>query len=99
MIAQRYLPLAREELNEAASFYEARVPGLGAAFLDDVDRSIDILCGSPRIGTAAGRAFRRVLLRRFPYSIIYALRSEEIVIVAIAHQRKRPGYWRRRHDR
>ena len=96
MIAHRYLPLAREELNEAASFYEARVPGLGAAFLDDVDRSIEMICESPRIGPTAGRTFRKILVRRFPYSIIYALRDEELVIVAIAHQRKRPGYWRRR---
>ena len=96
MIAHRYLPLAREELNEAASFYEARVPGLGAAFLDDVERSIEIICESPRIGVAAGRTFRKVPLRRFPYSVIYALRGEEVVIVAVAHQRKRPGYWRRR---
>jgi hypothetical protein len=48
VIAHRYLPLAREELIEAASFYEAKVPGLGAAFLDDVDRSIEVLCESPR---------------------------------------------------
>lgn len=77
-------------MNEAASFYEARVPGLGAAFLDDVDRSIEMICESPRIGAAAGRTFRKLLVRRFPYSIIYALRDEELVIVAIAHQRKRP---------
>ena len=96
MIAHRYLPLAREELNEAASFYEARVSGLGAAFLDDVDRSIEMLRENPRIGAAAGRTLRRVFIRRFPYSIIYALRGEEIVIVALAHQRKRPGYWRGR---
>lgn len=96
MITHRYLPLAREELNEAASFFEGRVTGLGAAFLDDVHRSIEMLCESPRIGAAAGRTFRRLLLRRFPYSIIYALRGEEVVIVAVAHQRKRPGYWRRR---
>lgn len=96
MIVHRYLPLAREELNEAASFYEAKVTGLGVAFLDDVDRSIEMLCESPRIGAAAGRTFRKLLLRRFPYSIIYALRDEEVIIVAVAHQRKRPGYWRRR---
>ena len=76
MIAHRFLPLAREELNEAASFYEERVPGLGAMFLDDVERAIEAV--------------------RVPYSIVYALRDEGLVVVAIAHQRKRPGYWRRR---
>jgi hypothetical protein len=75
VIAHRYLPLAREELNQAASFYEARVPGLGAAFLDDVDRSMERLCESPWISAAAGRIVRKFLLRRFPYSIIYAIRG------------------------
>ena len=96
MTSHRYLPLAREELNEAASFYEARVPGLGAAFLDDVERSIVLLCENPQLGEVAGRAFRKVLLRRFPYSIVYALRDKEVIIVAVAHQRRRPGYWRKR---
>ena len=96
MIAHRYLPLAREELNEAAAFYEAAVPGLGEAFLDDVERAIQAVLESPRIGASVGRRFRKTILRRFPFSIVYADRDEEIVIVAVAHQRRRPGYWRGR---
>lgn len=96
MIDHRYLPAAREELNEAAAFYEASVPGLGEAFLDDVERAIESVRDNPRIGAAVGRRFRRTLLRRFPYSIIDVDRDNEIVLVAVAHQRRRPGYWRRR---
>ena len=68
MIDHRYLPSAREELNEAAAFYEAAVPGLGEALLDDVERAIETLCEAPRIGAPLGRTFRKVLLRRFPYA-------------------------------
>ena len=96
MTSHRYLPPAREELNEAAAFYDARVPGLGEAFLDDVERAIETIQENPRIGAAVGRRFRRTLIGRFPFSIIYAEREGEIVIVAVAHQRKRPGYWRGR---
>jgi toxin ParE1/3/4 len=92
----RYLPSAREELNEAVAFYEASVLGLGEAFLDDVERAIETIRESPGIGASAGRRFRKTILRRFPFIIVYAHRDEEIVIVAIAHQRRRPGYWRRR---
>jgi plasmid stabilization system protein ParE len=92
----RYLPSAREELNEAAAFYEASVPGLGEAFLDDVERAIETVRESPGIGASMGRGFRKSILRRFPFTIVYAHRDEEIVIVAIAHQRRRPGYWRGR---
>lgn len=96
MIRHRYLPSAREELNEAAASYEASVPGLGGAFLDDVERAIELVGEHPRIGASAGRGFRKAILRRFPFSIVYADRDEEIVIVAVAHQRRRPGYWRGR---
>ena len=96
MTSHRYLPSAREELNEAAAFYHARVPGLGEAFLDDVERAIETIQDNPRIGAAVGGRFRRTFIGRFPFSIIYAERDGEIVIVAVAHQRKRPGYWRGR---
>ena len=88
MTRYRYLPSAREELNEAAAFYEASVPGLGEAFLDDVERAIETVRESPGIGASMGRGFRKSILRRFPFTIVYAHRDEEIVIVAIAHQRR-----------
>jgi len=94
--AYRYLPGAREDLNKAAAFYEASVPGLGDAFLDDVERAIDHIRENPRIGAPIGRAFRRAVLRRFPFTVVYAERGDEIVIVAIAHDRRRPEYWRGR---
>ena len=96
MIGHRYLPLAREELNEATAFYEASVPGLGDAFLDDVERAIKAVLERPRIGASVGQKFRKTILRRFPFSIVYADRGEEIVIVVVAHQRRGPGYWRGR---
>lgn len=72
------------------------MPGLGEALLDDVERAIETICEAPRIGASLGRGFRRLLLRRFPISVVYVDRDDEIVIVAIAHQRRRPGYWRER---
>ena len=96
MTSYRYLPAAREDLNKAAAFYEASVPGLGDAFLDDVERAIEEIRENPRIGASIGLAFRRAILRRFPFTIVYDERNDEIVIVAIAHDRRRPGYWRGR---
>lgn len=83
-------------MNEAASFYEAESSGLGDAFLDDIQRAVDTVRQNPGIGTPVGRGFRRMLLRRFPFSLIYADARDEIVLVAVAHQRRRPNYWRRR---
>ena len=92
--------LAEEELTDAALWYESKQPGLGASFLDLVDNVLDrvrsgLLPSSPVPGVSAKKA-RRVLLKRFPYSIVFYERETEIVVIAFAHSSRRPGYWRSR---
>jgi len=94
MIGYRFLSPAENEMSEAALFYES--VGLGNDFLDDVQQRIDTLCQYPKSGTLIDTKLRRVLLHRFPFGIIYAEERDEIVIVSIAHQRRRPGYWQSR---
>jgi len=84
---------------EASHFYEAASPGLEADFLDDVQRVIDMLCEQPKLGRSVSPALRRAVFPRFPFSIIYAEEGSAILIVAVAHQKRRPGYWRVRADR
>lgn len=96
MIPYTFHPDADAELEEAALFYESRKAGLGRSFAAEVERTIALLCEYPDAGSAVGPKRRRVLVARFPYSIVYRQDPEAIVIVAVAHQRRRPGYWRRR---
>jgi toxin ParE1/3/4 len=96
MIGYRFLPPAEEEMIEASLFYEARSEGLGFEFLDGVQRLIDLMCEHPKLGQSVGGKFRRAVLRRFPFSLIYSEESTEIVIIAVAHQKRRPNYWRGR---
>ncbi len=84
---------------EAAAFYEGRTDGLGDRFLDDIQACVDRISERPHMGRRVGEHFRVVLARRFPFSVIYALEEASIVIVAVAHQRRRPGYWRERYAR
>jgi plasmid stabilization system protein ParE len=81
---------------EAALFYEAAATRLGDDFLDDVQHAIDSVREHPELGSGVADGFRRVLLRRFPFSIIYATETAQIVVVAVAHQRRAPGYWKGR---
>jgi len=81
---------------EASLFYEARSEGLGLEFLDGVQRLIDLVCDHPTLGQSVGVGFRRAVLHRFPFTLIYSEEHAEIVIIAIAHQKRRPGYWRNR---
>ena len=99
MIGYRFLPPAGEEMIEASLFYEAESAELGFEFLDDVQRVIDSLREHPKLGQAVGRNLRRALLRRFPFSLIYSDAADEILVVAVAHQRRRPDYWRGRTGR
>jgi plasmid stabilization system protein ParE len=99
MIGYRFLPPAEEEMIEASLFYEAVSPSLGHDFLDDVQRSINTLREHPRLGRADGRGLRRLLLHRFPFSLIYSVEPDAILVVAVAHYKRRPGYWKGRLDR
>lgn len=96
MIGYRFLPPAEEEMIEASDFYEGRSEGLGFEFLDDVQRTIDIVRDYPKIGRSIAADLRRTVMLRFPFSIIYFEGQDEIVIIAVAHAKRRPGYWRGR---
>lgn len=69
MIGYRFLAPAEDEMTEASLFYEAESPGLGAKFLDDLQRVIDLLHEHPKLGKSVGRDLRRALLRTFPFSV------------------------------
>jgi toxin ParE1/3/4 len=88
--------LAEGELNEAAAFYSRARPGLGDAFLAEVQHAVDALIASPLAGMAVESDVHWWLVRRFPYSILYRVRDDHIRILAIAHQKRRPFYWRGR---
>ena len=92
---------ASDEAAEAAAWYEKERPGLGAEFEHAVDAAPDLLeeeivplLSMP--GAAGRRGVKRLILRRFPYSVIVHERDEEILVIAFAHQARRPGYWRER---
>src|ERR1043165_2409379 len=98
MIDYRLLSVADDEMSEAAVFYETRGAGLGSDFLDDVQQSIDRLRVHAETGGEVGGGLRSTLLHRFPFSLIYALKSDGILIISIAHHRRRHGYWRSRSE-
>ena len=88
------VPLALGELHDAAAFYtESANVELGLAFVAEFERSVNAILANPTLGAVFRGTRRRVLLRRFPYSVIYQLTLEELRVIAVAHNRRRPGYW------
>lgn len=96
MISYRFLSPAEEEMTEAALDYELAVTGLGSQFLDDVQRAINRLLTYPYTGELLDSDLRRALLHRFPFSLIYGIEADGLVIVAVAHHGRDPLYWRSR---
>ena len=94
----RFLPEARDEFVEAAKFYEKREEGLGDRFLDELEDCLERIISQPLLGSAVTRALRRRILRKFPFSVIYATEESTIVVVAVAHTSRKPGYWKSRTD-
>ena len=98
MIGYRLLIPAEVEMTEALVFYDEASLGLGNDFLDDVRQAVDRLCSYPQAGETIAPNLRRTLLHRFPFSIIYSVEDTGILVIAIAHHGRRPGYWESRVD-
>jgi hypothetical protein len=71
VIPYKFHPDADVELEEAALFYESRMAGLGKSFAAEVDRTIALVREFPEAGSPVGPKRRRVLVARYPYSIVY----------------------------
>jgi plasmid stabilization system protein ParE len=89
---------AIDELLEAAEWYRARRPGLEAEFLAEMDRVLPLIGSSPTafprlLHLPADLVIRRALLPRFPYAVIFMDLGEHIRVLAVAHAKRRPGYW------
>ncbi|HYJ04751.1 MAG TPA: type II toxin-antitoxin system RelE/ParE family toxin [Chthoniobacterales bacterium] len=91
-----YHPDAEAELIEAAKFYQRRVPGLGAQFLNGVDHAISVISAAPGRWAVIEKDVRRYLIRRFPYAIYYRAHPDELRVLAFKHHRRHPDYWRYR---
>ncbi len=92
----RVLEIAQRELDEAVSYYNAQVAGLGDAFLLEAVAAIERIRQFPDAWHPLGENVRRGRLRRFPYGLIYHAEENGVLIVAVAHLHRRPGYWRHR---
>lgn len=94
-------PLADVELIEAARWYESEQSGLGDDFLDAADDAVRSILDWPQIapvfpGWNREPVMRTQSIKSFPYRVLYFLTDDELTIVAYAHNRRKPGYWKDR---
>lgn len=89
-------PEAVAEAQAAYRWYLERNQIAATAFLAELDRAVELISEGPMRWPAHLHGTRRFLLRRFPFAIVYREVSETIQIVAVAHGRRKPGYWKER---
>jgi len=93
MRAVRLFAQTRLEIRDAAEYYESRAGGLGSDFTRKVDEAILDICETPQRWPVLKQDIRRRLISRFPYCLLYRVEDNEIVVVAVMHLSRRPGYW------
>jgi hypothetical protein len=93
--AVRFHPRAAEEAANAHLWYQARSPHVGETFRADLDAAIAAIADTRRLWLRLFVRFRRLPMRRFPFSVVYLDRGETRDVIALAHHRRRPGFWSR----
>ncbi|MDY6969846.1 MAG: type II toxin-antitoxin system RelE/ParE family toxin [Spirochaetota bacterium] len=91
-----FLEIAQIELDDAIEYYNYESPGLGDAFLLDVLNALDRIGQFPEAWHPCSKRARRCQTRRFPYGIIYQIRENEILVVAVANLHRDPDLWKDR---
>ena len=96
MVKLIYAPEAKDEIKEAAEYYEGCRDGFGKMFLVAVESAIYGLSLNPLKWRKISGKFRRCMVKKFPYGIIYSAEEDKIFIAAVMHLKRKPGYWKKR---
>ena len=92
----RIHPAALEEAGAAMDWYARRSKRAAGMFLDELDHAMDLIGQNPEQYPRHDFGTRRIVLRRFPFVIVFRKAAAGVEIIAFAHGRRRPGYWRER---
>lgn len=89
----RLQPEARDDIREARRWYDEQRAGLGREFVEEVETALGAIRENPARFTLIYRHFRRALVHRFPYGIVFAVVDDTVQIVACLHVRRDPDTW------
>lgn len=89
----RFHPKAVAEHYDNVTFYEERLPGLGADYLAEFEAAMSHICRYPNFYPVIAENIHKAGLKRFPFHVIYRAEAAQIVVLAVSHQRRRPAYW------
>lgn len=87
---------ARKELVEAIQYHEKGRAGIGEELAEEIDRAVRLIAERPMVGSDIGKGERKFTVDRFRYNVIYRIEEKTLFVLAIAHHRRKPNYWRKR---
>lgn len=87
---------AEREFDEAIGYYEESEPGLGEDFAREVVATLETIVAFPNAWPVLAGDVRRCLTNRFPYGVLYSVEPTRILVLAVMHLHRRPGYWKHR---
>ena len=95
-MTHEFHPEAALEFEEAVRFYKERGRNLGQQFVREVRTAIRKIVATPERWRVLEEDVRRCLVPVFPYSVLYTIETNYVLIIAVAHGKRQPGYWRHR---
>lgn len=93
-----FLPDASQELLASIEWYEERNEGLGERFLSKVHEAIAFICDNPTLHPEYNNGLRKIIISTFPYAVIYKYQDGSILVIAVAHLKRQPDYWKKRSN-
>ena len=85
--------LAKQELDDASQYYEIEFQGLGKRFRAEIKMAAKRIAEYPEAWSVERGDIRKCLLHKFPYKLLYSIEKDHIIIIAVAHQHRKPEYW------
>jgi plasmid stabilization system protein ParE len=90
-------PAAILDLQSATEFYKSQASKeLALALVFEFERTVKLISANPELGAEWISTARRIVMRRFPFNVVYRIDSANLTVLAVAHQRRKPGYWNTR---
>jgi len=89
----RFVAGARQEFLAEVAYYDEAQPGLGSRFTAAVEKATARALAFPLAGSPSASGTHRVYLKGFPFSLFYRPEDSGIVVFAVSHHARRPGYW------
>ena len=90
--------IARRELEDAVRYYELEYSGLGHRFKEEVRNAALRIAEYPQAWSIERGDVRKCLLHKFPYKLMYSVEEDHVLIIAVAHQHRKPDYWVGRNE-